>query len=166
MHHWIHLLIYDVQELHDAEMRLLDFWPRMADKAVNPWLKEAFGQQADSTERQVARLEQVARMLAIAPDEVSSKGMKGLITEAGNLLGAEGDPRVIDSALVGAARKFEHYGLAAYYTARLLAQRMDYEAIAETLGESLAELIATYDVLAAAAEGRDSAQSLYGVAGG
>lgn len=165
MQHWIQLLIYEIQELHDAEMRLLDFWPKMAEKATNPWFKEALGQQADVTEGLATRLELVARMLSVAPDEVCSKGMKGLIWEAGNLLGTGGDPQVLDCALLGAARKIEHYGLAGYYTARQLAQKMDLPAIAEMLELSLAEVIASHETLAVAAEGR-STDSLRGVAGG
>jgi len=164
MHHWDELLVYDIQELQDAEMRLLEVWPRMADRATTLCLKEAFGRVGDATERQIARLEQMAQWLPAPPDEVICKGMKGLIIEAGNLLAAQGDPEVLDAALVGAARKFEHYGLAAYYTARQLAQKMQLAPIVDLLEQSLAEIIAAHDNLAAAAEGRPD--SLHGVAGG
>lgn len=166
MHQWNQLLIYDVQELHDAQMRLLDVWPKMAEKATNPWLKDAFAQHGEATERQVARLEQMARLLMAPPDAVSCKGMKGLITEAGNLLGAQGNPQVLDAALVGAARKFEHYGLAAYYTTRLLAQKLDLGTIVALIEQSLAEVIAANGVLAVAVEGRYLPESLFGAAGG
>lgn len=166
MFHWNELLIYDIQELHDAEMRLLDFWPQMSEKAAAPALKEAFELLYGATERQIERLEQMAQLLGVAPDEVSSKGMKGLITEAGTVLDAQGDPRVLDLALVGASRKVEHYGLAAYYTARALAQRMDLRALADLLASSLEEMVAIHDGVAAATEGRHLPAALHGVAGG
>jgi len=92
--------------------------------------------------------------------------MKGLIAEAGTVLGAQGDPQVLDRALVGASRKVEHYGLAAYNTARVLAQRMDLGALADLLASSLEEMAAIHDGVAAAAEGRHLPEALYATAGG
>lgn len=154
MRHWNQLLIHEVQELHDAEMRWLDALPKLSEKASDPALKAALEKHLDETEQQVARLEQVAQMLAVAPDEVSCKGMKGLVREAGNIVGAKGDPEVLDAALIGAAQKVELYEVAAYSTARLHALNLGLDAIAHLLGQSLEEQSAAHRRLTAIAEGR------------
>lgn len=154
MRHWNQLLVHEVQQLHDAEMRWLGALPKLKEKARDPALKAAFEKHLDETAMQVGRLEQVAQMLSVPPDEVSCKGMKGLVKEAGNVLRSKGDPEVVDAALIGAAQKVELYEVAAYGTARLHALNLGLDIIAQLLGESLEEQAAAHRRLTAIAEGR------------
>lgn len=171
MRHWNQLLIHEVQELHDAETRWLDVLPKLSGKASDPALKAALEKHLDETEQQVQRLEQVAQMLAVAPDQVSCKGMKGLVKEADNIVDAKGDPEVLDAALIGAAQKVELYEVAAYSTARLHALNLGLDEIAQLLGQSLEEQSAAHRRLTAIAEGRHlpdyrhSQPSYFGLAG-
>ena len=65
--------------------------------------------------------------------------MEGLIKEGSQMIKASGDSVVIDSGLIGAAQRVEHYEMAGYGTARSLALRLGENEAAELLQETLDE---------------------------
>ncbi len=62
-----------------------------------------------------------------------------MIDAGGRIASAQGDPAVIDAAMIGAAQRVEHYEIAAYGTARALALELGYDRAAELLGQTLRE---------------------------
>jgi ferritin-like metal-binding protein YciE len=66
-------------------------------------------------------------------------GMKGLISEGEETIEADGDPTVKDAALISAAQRVEHYEIAAYGTARTLADVLDLGDARELLDQTLDE---------------------------
>lgn len=153
MHTLHHLLVHEVQDLYDAEKQLIEALPKMAEKASHPQLKAAFQGHLRETEQQARRLEQIARMLAVEPDEVTCKAMKGLIKEGEEVIKEGKDPAVIDAGLIGAAQKVEHYEMAGYGTARAHAQNLGLTEIARLLQQSLDEESAANKKLNGLAEG-------------
>jgi ferritin-like metal-binding protein YciE len=139
MHTLQHLLVHEVQDLYSAEKQLVDALPKMVEKASHPQLKAAFQMHLGETERHVTRLEQIAQMLDIDPDEVTCKAMKGLIKEAEEVIDEGRDPAVTDAGLIGAAQKVEHYEMAGYGTARTHAQTLGLTEIARILQQTLDE---------------------------
>ena len=69
----------------------------------------------------------------------SAKPCTGLIKESEQVLDAEGDPNVLDAALIAAAQRAEHYEIAAYGTARAFARQLNNEYAAELLEQTLDE---------------------------
>ena len=65
--------------------------------------------------------------------------MEGLIEEGGEIASMEGDPAARDAALIGAAQRVEHYEIAAYGTARTLADQLSLGWVADLLDETLDE---------------------------
>ena len=153
MHTLQHLLVHEVQDLYDAEKQLIEALPRMAEKASHPQLKAAFTGHLRETEQQARRLEQIARMLNVDPDEVSCKAMKGLIKEGEEVIKEGKDPAVTDAGLIGAAQKVEHYEMAGYGTARAHAQNLGLIEIARLLQQTLDEESAANEKLTRLAEG-------------
>jgi ferritin-like metal-binding protein YciE len=139
MHTLQHLLVHEVQDLYDAEKQLIEALPKMAEKAAHPQLKAAFQNHLRETEQQVRRLEQIASLLAVEPDEVTCKAMKGLIKEGEEMIREGKDPAVTDAGLIGAAQKVEHYEMAGYGTARAHAQNLGLTEVARLLQQSLDE---------------------------
>jgi ferritin-like metal-binding protein YciE len=139
MHTLQHLLAHEIQDLYDAEKQLVDALPEMARKARHPQLKAAFERHLGETEQHVARLERIAEMLGVEPDEVKCKAMKGLIKEADEILGERGAAAVLDAGLIGAAQRVEHYEIAAYGTARTHAEQLGLGEIARLLQQTLDE---------------------------
>ena len=67
------------------------------------------------------------------------EGMRGLIEEGQEVLSAPGDPVVKDAALISAAQRVEHYEIAAYGTARTLADELDLGDAKDLLDQTLDE---------------------------
>jgi len=130
---------HELKDLYDAEMRIVEALPQMAEKASNPKLKQAFEQHRRQTETHVQRLESVFKHCGLEPDRVKCDGVAGIISEGSDILSAEGDKDAIDAALIGAAQKVEHYEMASYGTARTFARRLGDNYAADLLEQTLDE---------------------------
>jgi ferritin-like metal-binding protein YciE len=133
------LLIEQLQDLYDAEHRLIDALPKMRDAATSSQLKTAFDMHLEETRGHVRRLENVFSQLGIAAERQTCPAMKGLIKEGQEMIDAEGDPLVKDAALIAAAQRVEHYEMAGYGTVRSFARRLGLPEIADTLQMTLNE---------------------------
>ena len=67
------------------------------------------------------------------------EAMKGLVAEGQEFIDASGDPDVKDAALIAAAQRVEHYEIAAYGTARTLADQLDFDDARDLLDDTLDE---------------------------
>ena len=133
------LLVVQLQDLYDAELRLVDALPKMADAAYSPDLKQAFHNHHQETQHHVQRLEQVFQELGVELERETCDAMKGLISEGDEVIEADGDHAVKDAALIAAAQRVEHYEIAGYGTARAFATRLNLPRIAALLQETLDE---------------------------
>ncbi len=133
------LFLDQIQDLYDAEQRLVQALPKMADAAHQQSLKGAFQNHLRETQNQVKRLERVFQAVGQAPKAKTCEAMKGLVAEGQEAIDAEGDPDVKDAALIAAAQRVEHYEIAAYGTARTFARRLGKESAVRLLDETLAE---------------------------
>jgi len=133
------LLVRELEDLYNAEHQIIKALPKMADAASSPELKKAFEEHKARTERQAERLEQAFHKLGHRPEEVTCKGMEGLIAEGEEILEEDAEPAVRDAALIGAAQRVEHYEIAAYGTARTFADTVGNHEVASILQETLDE---------------------------
>jgi ferritin-like metal-binding protein YciE len=133
------LLVNQLQDLYDAEQRLTSALPKMAEAASEPELKRAFMTHLEETRQQVQRLERAFQALGQETKGQTCDAMKGLISEGEDIVGAAGDPAVIDAALIAAAQRVEHYEIAAYGSARTFARQMGEGAVADLLEQTLDE---------------------------
>jgi ferritin-like metal-binding protein YciE len=133
------LFIDQIQDLYDAEHRLVEALPLMADAAHEPGLKEAFRHHLRETQNQVNRLERIFQAMGQTAERKTCQAMKGLVAEGQEAIEAEGDPDVKDAALIAAAQRVEHYEMAGYGTARTFARRLGKDAVAKLLDETLGE---------------------------
>ncbi|MCO6045016.1 ferritin-like domain-containing protein [Aeoliella sp. ICT_H6.2] len=146
------LFVDQVKDLYDAEQRLTKAIPHMVEAAQSPELKSAFEHHLKETEGQVKRLEKVFELIDTKPDRETCDAMKGLLSEGDEVLDSDGDPSVIDAALIAAAQRVEHYEMAGYGTARTLARQLGLEQVAELLQQTLNEESAADDKLTHIAE--------------
>jgi ferritin-like metal-binding protein YciE len=133
------LLIEQLQDLYDAEYRLTEALPKMRDAASSSELKNAFDTHLEETKGHVRRLESVFAQLGIEAERQTCPAMKGLIKEGQEMIDADGDPGVKDSALIAAAQRVEHYEMAGYGSVRTFARRLGLAQIADTLQMTLDE---------------------------
>jgi ferritin-like metal-binding protein YciE len=133
------LFIHELEDLYDAEKRLTDALPKMAEAATNPDLKQAFQMHLNQTEQHVNRLEQVFQLIGKTPNRETCDAMKGLISEGGDAISAKGDGDVRDAALIAAAQRVEHYEIAGYGTLRTFARQLGMGDVANILQQTLDE---------------------------
>jgi ferritin-like metal-binding protein YciE len=133
------LLLVELNDLYDAESRLCEALPEMAEAASSPALKAAFTEHLRQTERQKSRLEQIFVDLGKPTENVTCEAMKGLIEEGSEIIDAEGSDDVRDAALIGAAQRVEHYEIAGYGTARTFANHLGHTNVARLLQMTLEE---------------------------
>jgi ferritin-like metal-binding protein YciE len=111
----------------------------MAKAASNEALRTAFQDHLEETKEHVNRLDEAFRLLEKSPRAEHCKAMEGLIEEGADLIEEEGEAQVKDAALIGAAQRVEHYEIAAYGTARTIAQMIGNDEVAKLLEETLEE---------------------------
>jgi ferritin-like metal-binding protein YciE len=133
------LFVEQIKDLYDAENRIIKALPKMSGAAHSAVLKRAFDQHLAQTRHHVERLESVFAALNMTPEGETCDAMKGLLSEAEEMIDAKGDPTVKDAALIAAAQRVEHYEIAAYGTARSLAQHLGQSESANLLQATLDE---------------------------
>jgi len=133
------LFLLQIEDLYDAEKRLVDALPRMAEAAHSPELSSTFRMHLAETETHLDRLERVFRIIGKEPVGHTCEAMKGLLKEGEEIIDAEGDPGVKDAALIGAAQRVEHYEIAGYGTARTFAERLGFDEVVQLLQQTLDE---------------------------
>src|SRR4051794_5413010 len=99
------LFVDQLQDMYDAEQRLVKALPLMAQAAHNDTLKKAFQQHLQETQNHVKRLEQVFQTVGQSAKSKTCQAMKGLVEEGQEVIDAKGDPDVKDAALIAAAQR-------------------------------------------------------------
>jgi ferritin-like metal-binding protein YciE len=146
------LLEDQLKDIYSAETQLVKALPKMAKKASSKALKEAITSHLEETKHQVERLGEIGQTLSIKLAGKKCKAMEGLIEEGAEVLEAEGPGPVIDSALIAAAQRVEHYEMSAYGSACALARRLGHEDVVGLLHETLEEESAADEKLTAISE--------------
>jgi ferritin-like metal-binding protein YciE len=133
------LFLEELKDVYNAEKQILRALPRMAKAADSPDLRQAFTTHLRETEGQVKRLERIFKELGQAPRGKKCKGMEGLLEEGKEVLEEEGEPAVLDAALIASAQRVEHYEIAAYGCLRTYAQLLGYSEAEQLLQQTLEE---------------------------
>jgi ferritin-like metal-binding protein YciE len=133
------LFLEQIGDLYDAEQRLTQALPKMADAAHSPALKSAFQTHLRETKGHVSRLERIFKQFGKTPERETCAAMKGLISEGEDMINATGDPHVKDAALIAAAQRVEHYEMAGYGTVRAFAEELGRSDVASELQKTLDE---------------------------
>ena len=147
------VLVEQLGDLYSAERQLVEALPKMAGAASTQELRTAIEQHLDETRGHVQRIEQAFSQLGITQPTEECEAMKGLIKEGEKVIQAQGQPAAKDAALIAAAQRVEHYEIAAYGTARTLANELDQSEVASLMNDTLDEESAADEKLTAIATG-------------
>jgi ferritin-like metal-binding protein YciE len=133
------LFVDELKDLYSAENQILKALPKMAKAADSRQLQQAFREHLKQTEGHVKRLRRIFDGLGKPPTGKKCKGMEGLLSEGAELMKEDAEPAVMDTGLISAAQRVEHYEIAAYGTVRTYAQLMGEREAAGLLQETLDE---------------------------
>jgi ferritin-like metal-binding protein YciE len=133
------LFLAQVEDLYDAERRLVKALPTMAEASTSQSLRQAFESHLLETEGHVSRLDNVFRTLGQDPKGETCAAMKGLISEGEDIISHIDESPLRDAGLIAAANRVEHYEIAAYGSARTFAQTRGLTEAASLLEQTLQE---------------------------
>jgi ferritin-like metal-binding protein YciE len=131
--------LHGLRDIYYAENQIVKSLPKMIEKATNRDLSKGLKDHLGETEKQVARLEQVFKLLGQEPKGVKCPAIDGLISEADDVAGEVADKSVLDAAVVGAAQAVEHYEIARYGTLIAWADELGREDVIRLLTTNLNE---------------------------
>ena len=133
------LFVHELQDLYSAEEQLVQALTKMASAADTPELRSGFAHHLEQTRHQLRRVEQALNEVGEKPDGTVCQGIQGLITEGESLMAATYFGPVLDSALIDAARKVEHYEITTYRAAIAKAHDLGFNDAAALLEMNLQE---------------------------
>jgi ferritin-like metal-binding protein YciE len=133
------LFVHELNDMLDAERKILDALEENIEQSDRPELKKAFESHRAQTEKQIERLEQCFEELDEEQEPTECKGMKGLVEEKESFMEEEPSEELIDFFNIGAACKVEHYEIAAYSALIDMAQKMGHRGALRLLQQNLKE---------------------------
>jgi ferritin-like metal-binding protein YciE len=133
------LFLEQIQDLYDAEQRLTNALPKMAEASTSPELRRAFESHLTETRGQVTRLERIFQEMGQEPKATTCDAMKGLIKEGDSMASDIDQSPLRDAGLIAAANRVEHYEIAAYGSARSFAHILGMDPAVSLLEATLTE---------------------------
>lgn len=133
------LLIAELKDLYSAEQQIIKALPKLVKGAESEELKTAFSEHLEVTKTHAKRIEEAFGYLEQKPKAKLCKGMEGLLTEGAECLEEEKAGTFRDLELIGAAQRVEHYEMAAYGTARAMAEQLELDEVVELLNQTYSE---------------------------
>jgi len=142
------LYVDELKDLFSAESQLLKALPKMAKAASSDELRTGFEKHLEQTKVHVQRLEEIFASLDESPKGKKCVGMEGLVKEGSEVIEEGFEDAVLDAGLIGAARRVEHYEMAAYSAVCAFANVLEQTKHASLLEKTLAEETQTDQKLA------------------
>ncbi len=133
------LFLEQLADMYDAEHRIIKALPKMIKAATCSELQNALQHHLQETEAQAERLERVFAAFDEKPKSTKCPAMTGLIEEGEELVSEFKKSASINSAIVCAGQKIEHYEIASYGCLRAWAQALGNQEAADLLEETLDE---------------------------
>jgi ferritin-like metal-binding protein YciE len=143
---------HELRDILGAERQLTSALQKLAENATDPELQQALQIHLEETEGQIQRVEQAFADTGKAARAKTCKAMKGLISEADDLLKKEDPSAARDAMLIANAQKVEHYEIAAYGTLCTWAKLLGYDNALELLKQNIEEEKAADEKLTTIAE--------------
>jgi ferritin-like metal-binding protein YciE len=125
-----------LRDIYDAEKQLVKALPKLAKAVQSEDLAEAIRTHLGETQTQVSRIEEVFEIVGVAAKGKPCKGMKGLLEEGDEAIKEEEKGTVRDLAIIAGAQRVEHYEIAAYGTARTIAEHLGLDEAADLLQQT------------------------------
>ena len=132
------LFEHGLKDMYWVEKSLTRSIPKMIKKASSEELVSALEEHLDVTEKQVEKLEKVFQAIGKTARAKKCIGMEGILKEGEEIMEEFNGP-VIDSAIIAAAQKVEHYEMSSYISMITLAEKMGMNREAQILQQVLEE---------------------------
>jgi len=133
------LFIDSLKDIYWAEKALTKALPKMAKMASSENLINTINDHLSVTQEQVARLEEVFKLIGEKASAKKCDAMEGLIKEGENIMEETQAGPVRDAGIIGASQKIEHYEIASYGTLAAYAKTLEEDEALALLEQTLEE---------------------------
>jgi ferritin-like metal-binding protein YciE len=133
------LYLDELRDIYDAENQLIKALPKIAKAVESDELRSGIEEHLEQTKGHAQRLEQIFEALGESPKGKKCKGMAGVLGEGNEVLGEDYEGALMDSAIISAAQRVEHYEIAAYGCVREYAELLGENEAVSLLGKTLEE---------------------------
>ncbi|MBX5462207.1 MAG: DUF892 family protein [Steroidobacteraceae bacterium] len=133
------LLVLELQEIHSAESQLSRVLPRMAKAAETEALRQLLEQRQERGERLISEIDSALEDMDESPGRKKNVAAEGLVNDAREHVQEIEPGPALDAVLIGAMQKTEHYCIAAWGTAKSLAQALDEETVVDAMEHAIEE---------------------------
>src|SRR5580704_17124046 len=134
-----HLYVEEMKDLYSAESQLVKALPKMAKASTSKDLRAGFEEHLNQTREHEARLEKIFKALGESPKGKKCKGMEGLIKEGAEMIEEDPAPEELDTGLISAAQRVEHYETAGYGSVSAYAKLLGEDEAESLLRQTLEE---------------------------
>ena len=141
------LFLDELEDMYDAERRIVKALPKVAKAATCDDLKAAIQSHLKETEGHVKKLEEVFESFDEKAKGKTCEATVGLLEEGDEIASAFKGSPAINAALISAAQKVEHYEMASYGCLHEWAGLLGNEEAARLLQEILGEEKAANEAL-------------------
>jgi ferritin-like metal-binding protein YciE len=131
------LVVLELQEIHSAETQLARVLPRRAKAAQSKKLQQMVEQRQEEGERILQELDAALDEMKESPGRRKNVAAEGLINDAREHVQEMQSGPALDTVLIGALQKTEHYCIAAWGTARSLAQAVGQKTVVRAMERAL-----------------------------
>ena len=131
------LLVLELQEIHSAESQLSRVLPRLSKAVQSDTLRQALDDRLEQGGRIIADIESILEELDESPGRKKNVAAEGLINDAREHVQEIESGPALDAVLIGALQKTEHYCIAAWGTARALAEAVGQKTATQAMERAL-----------------------------
>jgi ferritin-like metal-binding protein YciE len=110
------LFVHTLKDIYFAERQIVKALPKMVKAADSKELAKALESHLEETKEQVARLEEVFKIVGVKAEGEKCPAIEGILKEADELMGSIKDADTRDAAMIGAVQAVEHYEITRYGT--------------------------------------------------
>lgn len=133
------LFQFELSGMYDAEQRIMQMLPRMANECSNTEVKNALEYHEQQTRQQINNLEQCFQILGTQPARVTCQTIEGLKQEHDSFVKQNPQQNILTMFDLGGAAKTEHFEIASYRGLLEKANLMGQKDCARLLQENLSQ---------------------------
>lgn len=133
------LLVMELQQIHSAESQLGRVIPRLMKAAESDTLRDKLQQRLQEGEQIVQDVEKALDELEESPGRRRNAAAEGLINDVREHVQEIEEGPALDAVLIAGIQKTEHYCIAAWGTAKSLAQASDQKTVTQAMERALKE---------------------------
>lgn len=108
------LFQFELGDMYDAEQRIVQMLPQMANECKDGQVKSALQHHEQETRQQIQNLEQCFQALGTSPQRNTCHAIAGLKQEHDTFLKEQPSENLLTMFDLGGAAKTEHYEIASY----------------------------------------------------